>query len=42
MNCVEKQIIEGDNPVIEIEESPLYEEYGETRVILSEYARTIS
>ena len=42
MNSVGKLTIEGDSPVIEIVESPLIEEYGETREILSEYARTIS
>ena len=34
--------VEGESPVSEIKESLLDEEYGETRVILSEDARTIS
>lgn len=34
--------IEGDSPVNEIVKTPLDEEYGEAREILSEYARTIS
>ena len=42
MNSVGKLTIEGDSPVIEINESLLGEEYGGTREILSEHARTIS
>lgn len=34
--------IEGESPVDEIVKTQLNEEYGETREILSEYARTIS
>ena len=33
---------DGESPVDEIVKTPLDEEYGETREILSEHARTIS
>ena len=39
---LESPTIEGDSPVVEIEKSQSNEEYGGTRVILPEYARTIS
>ena len=37
-----RQTVDGESPVDEIVKTPLSEEYGETREILSEYARTIS
>ena len=37
-----RQTTDGESPVDEIVKTLLNEEYGETRVILSEYARTIS
>ena len=42
MNGLGRPAKEGESPVIEIVKTQLNEEYGETREILSEYARTIS